>query len=757
MTSQKSTNKKSVCLISIMREDFRHKTWMLALSILGNLLAGPVAALYYIGRMNISYERYVIKGNGVYNQAFDYVMNLSELTSVKYDDCLQYLTRVFTWAMLIIAVGGALIVGLQGFRFLFQKRSVDLFHSIPVSRRKLFTATWLNGFLLWLVPASVGSILVFAFFAFFMKGAFCAALFGKIALTLLGLSLCFLITYHVCLVGVMLSGNTVNAVVVSLILGLIVAASSTVLYALQYCFYENYYVPSYLYYANPLYVLSPMLTPFVLAVHWSTDSIIVPTYYWHLFAGTLLMVINLFLACHLYVKRRSELAERGLEAKPVRILSRAIISILSGSTFAIILREFDDSRSGWMVFGLLLGTFLAFCVLNVIFHASFKAAFSHKIQYVITLVICCVTFFGIMFDVTGYAKKLPSKDSITGITLYAGALSSSSAQYVMEDGFLRRDRNGIDWGSPIHCTDADQIYALLSACVSEKADYNYIVYVIAKVHTKWGTYYRSYNVSQNDLRLLEPIIEKKEYLEENYPMESLCFGYPETITISSSLMTERRVLDQAQITQLVNALHQDFEDHHTVKDLLRTSRAFSLHMYYPRDNKSYVNVYVDVPYWYENTIGLVSEWYPKKNWDPSLDEIVSMDVSNGMDVRRNEDFLTVLFRKYGYDAQGNPLPEAPVERYEGNWEEGNYSQVYWNFSLTDVEFLKELEPYLIWGYYSDPLTSEYAFLGSAHLEDGGTADCYVRYGTLPVEILGKIAENANYGYYYEDAEKIYYD
>ncbi|MBO5985426.1 MAG: hypothetical protein J6Q02_01350, partial [Lachnospiraceae bacterium] len=191
MTSQKSTNKKSICLTSIMREDFRHKTWMLALSILGNFLAGPVAALYYVGRMNVTYERYVIKGNGVYNQAFDYVMNLSELTSVKYDDCLQYLTRVFTWAMLIIAVGGALIVGLQSFRFLFQKRCVDLFHSVPVSRRKLFTAIWLNGFLLWLVPAAVGSVLVFAFFAFFMKGAFCANLLGQILLYLLGLSLCF--------------------------------------------------------------------------------------------------------------------------------------------------------------------------------------------------------------------------------------------------------------------------------------------------------------------------------------------------------------------------------------------------------------------------------------------------------------------------------------------------------------------------------------------------------------------------------------
>ena len=759
MTSQKSTNKKSICLTSIMREDFRHKTWMLALSILGNFLAGPVAALYYVGRMNVTYERYVIKGNGVYNYNLDYVMSITDLTRLKYEDCQLYLSRFFVWLMLFIVIGGALIVGLQSFRFLFQKRCVDLFHSVPVSRRKLFTAIWLNGFLLWLVPAAVGSVLVFAFLAFFMKGAFCANLLGQILLYLLGLSLCFLIVYHVCLVGVMLSGNTINAIIVSLILGLIVAACSTAVYALHYCFYDHYYIPDYLYYANPLYVLSPMMTPFILAVRWSVDSVIIPTYYWHLCAGALLMIINLFLACHLYVKRRSELAERGLEAKPVRILSRAIISILSGFTFAIILRELDNSRSGWMIFGLLLGTFLAFCVLNVIFHASFKAAFSHKIQYVITLAICCIAFFGTMFDVTGYAKRLPGKNSITGITLYSNGLSSNYDLYFMEDGILRRKNTRDELSGPVQCTDPDQIYALLSACVSEKEEDYYVTSIIVKVQTKLGSYYRNYRVSQDDVMLLEPIIEKKEYLEEHYPLQSLCFGYPDMIEISSSLMNERRVIDQSQITQLMNALHQDFENHHGIKDLLRTSRAFSLSLHYPRENNSYWNLYVDVPYWYENTIQLVKEWYPKKNWDPALDELASMDLSGGLAMRKNQEFLDMLFYKYGFDQQGNPLSEAPTEEYGVYRDDETFVQVYWNFNLTDVEFLKELDPYLIWGYYNDPLTTEYVYLGSAHLEDGGTADCYVRYGKLPLEILRKIAENAQEEYVspVKAGEGYYYD
>lgn len=37
------------CFFSVMKEDLRHKTWMLALSVLGNLLALPVLFLLGTG------------------------------------------------------------------------------------------------------------------------------------------------------------------------------------------------------------------------------------------------------------------------------------------------------------------------------------------------------------------------------------------------------------------------------------------------------------------------------------------------------------------------------------------------------------------------------------------------------------------------------------------------------------------------------------------------------------------------------------
>ena len=761
MTSQKSTNKKSISLKDIMREDFRHKTWMLALSILGNFLAGPVAALYYVGQLKNHYSNFVIKDDGVYTPTYKFVMTTAEFIKNKYDECLWYLTHFHLWLMLFIAFVGALIVGLLGFHFLYHKRNVDLFHSIPVSRRKLFTAIWLNGFLIWFVPTVISHIFVFTFIAFFLRGAFCFALLGKILFCLLGLTLSFLMVYHVCLVGVMLSGNTLNALIVSLVLGLIVVVCSTALCGLAVIFYKNHYVPEYFYYANPLCFLSPMITPFIWAFRYSSSDHFIPTntYHWLLFAGTLLMIINLFLACNLYVKRRSELAERGLESKPVRILSRAIISILSGFTFALFLHALDNYQYGWMLFGLILGTFLAFCVLNVIFHASFKAVFSHKLQYLIVLVLCSLMFFGIMFDGTGYAKRLPNKNSITGITLTSGALSSDTKYYVMEDGILRRKNTTYDLEGPIQCSDPDKIYALLSACVSEKQDSSYhSVGILVKIYTKWGSYYRRYDVRYEDLHLLEPIIETKEYLEEHYPFESLCFGYPEMIEIYSSMMSERPVIDQTQITQLINAIHKDFEEHRGITELIRSSRAFSLELKYPKDNRSYTSFIIDIPYWYENTIQLVKEWYPKKNWDPSLDEIVSMDMDGYMYLQPNENFLTRLFSQYGFDEQGNPL-ETPGERRDDFWYENDYTAINWHFNMTDMDFLKELEPYLIWGYYNDPLTMEYEFLGTARMADGGTADCYVHYGKLPLEIIQKIEENAHVTGYYSvsDPEAYFYN
>ncbi|MGN0400748.1 MAG: hypothetical protein ACI4HQ_00640, partial [Acetatifactor sp.] len=220
------------CFFKIMKEDFRHKLWMLALSILGNMLAIPVTFLLTTGDTYGYYSEDIFTGD---------IFAKTRQVSAMHE---YFATYMLVFAA-VVAVAGALIVGLAGFRYLFHKNMVDTYHSIPVKRKTLFAATWLNGFLIWFVPFVVMFVLT-AVLGEIRLGALREELTaipnlsqilqkegseeilellpaGGIALKAFrngaALVIIFLLVYNLCLVAVMLCGNILNTLVLAAIMG----------------------------------------------------------------------------------------------------------------------------------------------------------------------------------------------------------------------------------------------------------------------------------------------------------------------------------------------------------------------------------------------------------------------------------------------------------------------------------------------------------------------------------------------------------
>ena len=126
------------CFFKFMKEDLRHKVWMIVLSFLGSLLTGPV--LYLILRGNFMDER-VLRQEGSW---------------FAFRSAAERIFVFFGPGLCIggglVALVGAVIVGLFGIRYLFHKNMADIYHSIPMKRRALFLAGYLNGLLIWFVP-----------------------------------------------------------------------------------------------------------------------------------------------------------------------------------------------------------------------------------------------------------------------------------------------------------------------------------------------------------------------------------------------------------------------------------------------------------------------------------------------------------------------------------------------------------------------------------------------------------------------------
>ena len=96
-----------------MREDLRHRGWMVALSVLGSFLILPMIWLIFANNPH----------------SFTYYQ--------EWIDPYWYAAREF-WRgganILggVFAIGGALVAGLAGFRFVFHKDQVDTWHSLPI-------------------------------------------------------------------------------------------------------------------------------------------------------------------------------------------------------------------------------------------------------------------------------------------------------------------------------------------------------------------------------------------------------------------------------------------------------------------------------------------------------------------------------------------------------------------------------------------------------------------------------------------------
>ena len=207
-------------------------------------------------------------------------------------------------------------------------------------------------------------------------------------LSVLGLTIAFLVTYHLTLLAVVLCGNLLNALVTVAVLG---SGALSVWGILQ--FFQMFYWDTFLesphfsevlekvLYASPLassiYVLCRRVWEFTGEGGGSFAAAAV----WNLAIAAGMGV----LAWYLYERRPSELSEQGLRNKPVKFLIQTVVSVVAALGGWMLFSAITGialgnlSVLGWCIFGALLVGIVVFGTLDIIFQMDFKAFFSHKI------------------------------------------------------------------------------------------------------------------------------------------------------------------------------------------------------------------------------------------------------------------------------------------------------------------------------------------------------------------------------------------
>lgn len=534
-----------------MREDLRHRMWMIALSCLGSFLMLPVAWL-----INVS--------NAAAASSIEETFYIGRAMSF----FGVYLCTVGT----MFAFAGALIVGLAGFRFLFHKNMIDTYHSIPVRRRTLFCVYYLNGLLIWFVPFALGLLISLGMAAGYLSGhnvaaAVTAQMIKEAGLSLIILTVIFLLIYHLLLAAAMLAGNVLNTLVGMVVLGCAAVSICGLCVGLLEMYMTTFYrAPEILDYS--LYA-SPMVSAIGLAVVWVNSieyDILSFAEIWTPFLINTAVAVLLGLAAYaLYVRRPSELAEQGVKNKVMSTLMKLAVGVaagIGGWMFFIAITENGGAFPGWGVFGALLGGVLAFGIMDIIFSMDFKAFFAHKLQMAIAVAASLLVCFAMCEDWIGFEHYLPDKDDIKEISIYTSTFTNQSMT-------LRET---------MHLTDADLNYAFLERMADRGIGRNYNSFSLyvqtAREFSEWGqqvavkvtlnsgrSYYRNYYMLPEDRDVAWPLFVSEEYLEETYliPVEDMV-DY-DNVTFSREYR-ETRVEDIAleDIKVILEAYNRDVEE-----------------------------------------------------------------------------------------------------------------------------------------------------------------------------------------------------
>lgn len=586
------------CFFNMLREDFRHKLWMLALSVLGNLLTLPVLYLISVG-------------NDAYNATGEAWQTIGRIGALP-----EFFQLVMPVAGGVIAIGGALITGFFGFRYVFHRNMVDTYHSIPVRRNTLFWVNWLNGFLIWFVPFLTGSC-VTLLLAVGRLGTLKGRLAGmrlteeesqaldrmltggdlvvQALITVLALAVVYLLVYHLVLFAVMLCGNLLNAMVTAVTLG--VGAISIYGLLLWFCvlYFDTFVSSAAVGYRSVVYA-SPLASSVAL-LYWrgSMADGGEAALFWGSIVKNLLLLLGLGALSYLAYRRRpSELAEQGLKTRPVRFLVQIAVSLGAAMGGWLVFWLIGGERTGWGIFGAVLAGAVSFGVLDIIFRMDFKAFFAHKA--LMGLTVAAGVLIGLMFryDWTGYDSYLPEQEKIAEIAIY-------DYRYVNYNSYI--GYNVQDAAHPlnrVHIRDAGAAYAFLESAVDALGtavtisdSVNSIGFgaaistsrgtwskdplysnareeIIAKVTLKNGrTYYRSYYLYHDDSEAAGALLSTPEYLDASFKIgqeEALAY---DTAALERGGSRSELQLEREQVAGFVEALCRAYD-----QDLEEDPRAF---------------------------------------------------------------------------------------------------------------------------------------------------------------------------------------
>lgn len=403
---------KNFSFKSLVRHNMTSRMWAIALSILG-CMAGlllPIFAIQQNYRVQLELAAEP-----------DYVFTAADVLKNTQNNIAQVISFDSPFIKLVLIVL-ATLCGVAMFRYLHDRRQVDFYHALPISRGKLFAVNYISGVLLvlpfYLIVLVIGLIFVSAMG---LGGQITGALLVQ---SILGNIAYFLLNYTVAVLCTVLTGNTIITVLLGIWAQLGIPVLMVMVQCYQAMFYETFSSAVPLMQTFVLYG-SPMCNYFATMQHSHTMSVPLFTSTAMDTAGgmailiypVVLTIVLGVLSYFLFVRRKSENTGMAVSFRRVKAPIKWFMSIFSGLGFGLIFTVIFTGTSGGMWFGLVFGVVLCHMVVEIIYDFDFKALLHHWKQMIVLAILAVVVVAGIKNDVFGYDSYIPNVDDIASASI----------------------------------------------------------------------------------------------------------------------------------------------------------------------------------------------------------------------------------------------------------------------------------------------------------------------------------------------------
>ncbi|MCR5178383.1 MAG: hypothetical protein K6C95_05310 [Lachnospiraceae bacterium] len=324
-----------------------------------------------------------------------------------------------------ICVVGAILLGIQGFAYLYKTSTVDFYLSRPEKRSTRFCAITVNNFLIYALPSLLGTLL--AFLLTVLNGCAAGWLFSEMLLAWLCQTVMFLAILAMSTAASLLTGTVVTAVLMNAFFFGIEALFRLTVYFHMSAYFRTFddsgdqpiinrflLLPPYHYLksitGSPAYSITDSSYGYANMLQIAKDAL--PGVLFNLIIFAVFIVI----AFYLYRTRKAEHAGLSVTHRAVCVFikfSAAILFSLDAGLFVYwIFGRKSASELVAVILTILVTIFVGCALLETIFAQNIRDAFHRFYQVPVIAVITLIVMFAFRLDITGYDRWLPDASQV---------------------------------------------------------------------------------------------------------------------------------------------------------------------------------------------------------------------------------------------------------------------------------------------------------------------------------------------------------